>query len=88
MEAQIMDMVKQGFMLAGNIVGFIVVPILLVGLVVAVFQAATNVNEASLGFVPKLMIIFGIVVYKGDSLLDSITQYFRAAFEMLATVGM
>ncbi|MEY2700575.1 MAG: hypothetical protein RIQ52_1330 [Pseudomonadota bacterium] len=48
---------------------------LLVGLVVAIFQAATQINEATLTFVPKLLVIALIILLAGPWMLQSIISY-------------
>lgn len=53
----------------------LVVPGLIVGLVVAMFQAATQINEASLSFIPKLFITFLTLVFAGPWLLKTLVNY-------------
>lgn len=53
----------------------LIVPGLLVGLVVAMFQAATQINEASLSFIPKLFITFLTMVFAGPWLLKTLVNY-------------
>lgn len=58
-----------------QIVGILVLPGLLVGLVVAIFQAATQINEATLSFVPRLVVTLGALVVAGPYLLSLIVNY-------------
>lgn len=53
----------------------LVVPGLIVGLVVAMFQAATQINEASLSFIPKLFVTFLTLVFAGPWLLKTLVNY-------------
>lgn len=53
----------------------LIVPGLLVGLVVAMFQAATQINESSLSFIPKLFITFLTMVFAGPWLLKTLINY-------------
>ncbi len=55
----------------------LLLPALIVGLIVSVFQAATQVNEMTLSFIPKLMVIFGLLVVMGPWLLLQITSFTR-----------
>ncbi len=55
----------------------LLLPALVVGLIVSVFQAATQVNEMTLSFIPKLMVIFGLLVVMGPWLLLQITSFTR-----------
>jgi len=53
----------------------LIMPGLLVGLVVAMFQAATQINETSLSFIPKLFVTFLVLVFAGPWLLKTIINY-------------
>lgn len=57
---------------------------LVVGLIVSIFQALTQINEATLTFVPKMIIIALIVIFAGPWMLDVMTQYTTQLFEGLA----
>ena len=54
---------------------------LVTGLLVSVFQAATQINEATLSFVPKLLVIFVTLIIAGPWMLTLITDYMRRLFE-------
>ncbi|MCX8048646.1 MAG: flagellar biosynthesis protein FliQ [Methylohalobius sp.] len=49
--------------------------ILLIGLLIAVFQAATQINEMTLSFVPKLIVVALVLVLAGHWMLRLITDY-------------
>ena len=53
---------------------------LVIGLVVSVFQAATQINEATLSFIPKLVGIFVALVLAGPWMLSVMTDYMRQVF--------
>lgn len=50
---------------------------LAVGLVVAVFQAATQINDASLSFIPKVLAVFVTFALAGPWMLTVMTDYMR-----------
>ena len=54
---------------------------LVTGLLVSVFQAATQIDEATLSFVPKLLVIFVTLVVAGPWMLTLIADYVRRLFE-------
>jgi flagellar biosynthesis protein FliQ len=56
---------------------------LVVGLVVSVFQALTQVNEATLSFVPKLLGICAALVVAGPWIMSTLLTYTTGLFEML-----
>lgn len=59
---------------------------LVVGLIVSVFQALTQINEATLTFVPKMIVIALIIVLAGPWMLDVLTHYTTTLFEGLAVM--
>ncbi len=59
---------------------------LVVGLAVSIFQALTQINEATLTFVPKMIIIALVLVLAGPWMLDVISQYTVNLFENMATM--
>ena len=48
---------------------------LVVGLVVSVFQAATQINEMTLSFIPKLIALFAVLVFAGPWILATMVDY-------------
>lgn len=57
------------------------------GMIMAVFQAATSINENSLTFVPKLAALGGSVMFLGGWLVDKMVSLNVELYEMIATVG-
>ena len=61
---------------------------LVVGLIIAVFQATTQIQEQTLSFAPKLVIVFGVLALMGSwigaMLLNFATRVFERFPEMLA----
>lgn len=53
----------------------LIIPGLIVGLVVAMFQAATQINESSLSFIPKLFVTFLVLLFAGPWLLKILVNY-------------
>jgi flagellar biosynthetic protein FliQ len=56
---------------------------LTIGLLVGVFQAATQINEMSLSFIPKLVGMAGTLVVAGPWMLKTIVGYTRELFESI-----
>jgi len=56
---------------------------LVTGLLISVFQAATQINEATLSFVPKLLMIFITLIVAGPWMLTLMTDYIRRLFESI-----
>ena len=56
---------------------------LVVGLLISVFQALTQINEQTLTFVPKILAVFAALVVTGPWLLNSLVSYTTGLFTML-----
>jgi len=52
--------------------------VLVVGILVSVFQAATQINEATLTFVPKLLAAVAVLGFAGPWMLTSLVEYLRS----------
>ena len=77
MEPEIfVDILSDALFLVIKLVSAIVVPGLLVGLVVAVFQAATSINEQTLSFLPRLLITISTLIVGGHWLTQELMDYF------------
>lgn len=48
---------------------------LITGLIVSIFQAATQINEMTLSFIPKLLVMFLVIAISGPWILSVITDY-------------
>ena len=57
------------------IVGLAVVPSLVVGLIVAMFQAATQINEQTLSFLPRLIVMLVTLIWSGPWLVRELMEY-------------
>jgi flagellar biosynthetic protein FliQ len=56
---------------------------LIIGLLVGVFQAATQINEMTLSFIPKLVGMAGTLVVAGPWMLKTLVGYTRELFESI-----
>lgn len=59
---------------------------LLVGLIVSVFQAITQINEATLTFIPKMIVVALVFILAGPWMMDVMTHYTVNLFENIATI--
>ena len=61
---------------------------LVTGLIVSIFQAATQINEMTLSFVPKLVVTFTTLVLAGPWMLTKLTDYITRLYEaILSLIG-
>ncbi|MDR1310887.1 MAG: flagellar biosynthesis protein FliQ [Burkholderiaceae bacterium] len=60
---------------------------LVVGLVVSIFQAATQINEMTLSFIPKMIGIFVALIVAGPWMLTIITNYMQRVFSSIPSMA-
>ena len=53
---------------------------LVTGLIVSILQAATQINEMTLSFIPKLVAMFAVLVLTGPWMLETMVDYMRRLF--------
>ena len=56
---------------------------LVVGLLISLFQAATQINEMTLSFIPKLLAVFAVLVIAGPWMLGMVLDYMRNLFSSI-----
>lgn len=59
---------------------------MIIGLIISIFQALTQINENTLTFVPKMIVIAIVLVLAGPWMLDLMNNYTVHLFENIATV--
>lgn len=69
------DILSNALFLVIILVSAVIVPSLLVGLVVAVFQAATSINEQTLSFLPRLIVTLLALIMGGHWLVRTLMDY-------------
>jgi len=81
---QITDLMYQMFVLAVELSGPVLVISMLVGILVSILQAATQIHEQTLTFLPKLVVIGVILVIRGGSMLRELQDFARQVFALIA----
>ena len=74
----IMSMGHQAILVTLMVAAPMLLVALVIGLIVSIFQAATQINEATLSFIPKLLGIFITLVLAGPWMLSILSDYLRS----------
>lgn len=69
------DILQNALLLVIVLVSAVIVPSLCVGLIVAVFQAATSINEQTLSFLPRLIVTLLALIFGGHWLVQKLMDY-------------
>jgi flagellar biosynthesis protein FliQ len=83
---QVLTTGQQALTLMLTVSAPILLVVLLVGLVVSIFQAATQINEATLSFVPKMIAAVGILTLAGPWMLSTLVEYLQRTLQAIPTV--
>ncbi|MFC3285179.1 flagellar biosynthesis protein FliQ [Litchfieldella rifensis] len=77
---EVMGIAYQGMRVTLFLAGPLLITALLIGLLVSLFQAATQINEMTLSFIPKILGVFAALVLAGPWLLKLVTDFTRELF--------
>jgi flagellar biosynthetic protein FliQ len=78
-----MELGRQSLQLTVLLAAPILLVSLVVGLLIAMFQAATQINEMTLSFVPKLLVVALVLVWAGPWMLRLMTDFTTELFERI-----
>ncbi|KAF0804084.1 flagellar biosynthetic protein FliQ [Alcanivorax xiamenensis] len=79
----VMGLAYQGMMVTLMLAAPLLITALVIGLLVSLFQATTQINEMTLSFIPKILGVFAVVVLAGPWLLHLIIDFTRELFQNL-----
>ncbi len=74
------DIFSEALFIVVTLVSIIIVPSLLVGLIVSTFQAATQINEQTLSFLPRLLVTLMMMIVTGPFLISKVVDYTQNIF--------
>lgn len=84
----VMSIAYQGMRVTLMLAGPLLLAALATGLLISLFQAATQINEMTLTFIPKILAVFTTLVIAGPWLLGLITDYTRRLFTNIPSMVM
>ena len=80
---EVLDLMYEVFVLAVQLGGPILVISMLVGVLISIIQAATQIHEQTITFVPKLLVIGIILVFTGGNMLETLQDFTVLIFQMI-----
>ena len=81
---EVTDLMYKVFLMTLQLAGPILVISMVVGIIISILQAATQIHEQTLTFVPKLLVIGIILVVAGPNMLPSLQEFTSDIFAMIA----
>ncbi len=83
-ELEVLDVLYNAFLLALRLALPFLLVSMIVGVVISIFQAATQINEQTLTFVPKFLAILAVMGFLGSSILTMLQEFFRQMVTLIA----
>lgn len=85
-QTQVLDVMMQTMIVAFKLAGPILILSMLIGLIIAIFQAATQIHEQTLTFVPKLIIVGVVLLLLGDWMLTVLYDFFVSLMNIIGSL--
>ncbi len=84
---QIVTLMRGGVMEILILVAPVLLAALVIGLIIAIFQATTSIQEQTLTFAPKFFVILGTIAFLGGWMFTSLREYTVDIFQMISQMG-
>ncbi|WP_296182592.1 flagellar biosynthesis protein FliQ [Pseudomonas sp. UBA1879] len=81
-----LDIFREALWLIVTMVAILVVPSLVVGLIVSMFQAATQINEQTLSFLPRLLVMLVTLIVIGPWMVRTFMEYIISLYTSIPQV--
>jgi flagellar biosynthetic protein FliQ len=78
------NIVREGFMVLASVGGPVLGVLLLIGLVIGILQSATQINDAAVGFLPRLAAGLIVVLMFGSWIMERLARYWVFALERIS----
>ena len=86
-ESLVLQISRQALVLVLLLSGIPIVLSMIVGVLVSVFQAATQIQEQTLTFVPKMVVVFGTIMVGGYWMIAQLVKFTIALFNLIPRLG-
>lgn len=82
----VIDLGRQALELTLLVSAPLFIAALVTGLIISIFQAATQINEQTLSFIPKLFVVLGVLVAAGPWILRTLVNYTEELIQSIPTL--
>lgn len=86
-EVDVLQIAREGMWVVIQTAGPIMLAGLLIGLVIALFQALTTIQEMTLTFVPKILVIFLALIIFMPFMMTTVIEFAQRLYGRIATLG-
>lgn len=82
----VLDVFRQALLLALKLAGPLLLVSIIIGLVISIFQAATQIHEQTLTFVPKVLVIALLLLAMGSWMMSMMDEFVQYLFRLIAAL--
>lgn len=82
---QVADLLRDAIGVALRLASPMLLLAMVVGVIVAIFQAVTQIHEQTIGFVLKLIVVVAVLLIAGGWMLDTLQDFTRQVFSLIAS---
>ncbi len=86
-EASVLEIGRNGIWIVLKLAGPIMAAGLMIGLLIALFQALTTIQEMTLTFVPKIIVIFVSLIVLMPFMMTTLIEFTQGLFGLIVTLG-
>lgn len=83
---QIIDIARRAVYTATIVSAPVLIICLAVGIIISIFQAATQIHEQSLTFVPKIIVVVILIIVAGNWMVNKLADFTKEAFNLIANL--
>ncbi len=85
-QGEVLGVFQEAMLVAIKLAAPLLIVSIVVGLIIAIFQAATQIHEQTLTFVPKILVIALMLIGLGSWMITILTDFVNQLFTMMATI--
>lgn len=85
-QGEILELFHSAMYVGFKIAAPLLIVSIVIGLVIAIFQAATQIHEQTLTFVPKLLVLALMLLILGSWMIETFTEFFNQIFSLISGI--
>lgn len=85
-QGEVLQIFRSAMYVAIKVAAPLLIVSILIGLVIAIFQAATQIHEQTLTFVPKVLVLGLMLLGLGSWMITTFSEFFKQIFDLIAGI--
>ena len=87
-EVEVIEICREAILVMLKVIGPVMLAGLVVGVIVSLIQTVTQIQETTLTFVPKMLVIFGLVVWLLPFMMSTLDGFTHSLTDRIVQIGM